>query len=229
MATTETVPYFTDPTGREHLLSGEVATIGRAVESDIVITSKRVSREHAHVQRQGRRMVLADLGSTNGTFLNNERVLASVELRDGDCVSIGDVELTFHDPESTYLETPFPEMEVDASAGIVRVDRQVVALSPKEFALLSFLYERRGQLCSKDEIGIAVWVQRRRLRLPNREPGAPAALPDRTRPCQPTDAAYGARHGIQARDPRARELTPLYPQRYQCVQENDRGSEREPA
>ena len=148
MATTETVPYFTDPTGREHLLVGEVATIGRAVESDIVITSKRVSREHAHVQRQGRRMVLADLGSTNGTFLNNERLLAPVELRDGDCVSIGDVELTFHDPESTYLETPFPELEVDASAGIVRVDRQAVALSPKEFALLSFLYERRGQVCS---------------------------------------------------------------------------------
>ena len=159
MATTETVPYFTDPTGREHLLVGEVATIGRAVESDIVITSKRVSREHAHVQRQGRRMVLADLGSTNGTFLNNERLLAPVELRDGDCVSIGDVELTFHDPESTYLETPFPELEVDASAGIVRVDRQAVALSPKEFALLSFLYERRGQVCSKDEIGIAVWPE----------------------------------------------------------------------
>ena len=159
MATTETVSYFTDPTGREHLLTGEAATIGRAVESDIVITSKRVSREHAQVQRQGRRMVLVDLGSTNGTFLNNERVLAPVELRDGDCVSIGDVELTFHDPESTYLETPFPELEVDAVAGIVRVDRQAVALSPKEFALLSFLYERRGQVCSKDEIGVAVWPE----------------------------------------------------------------------
>jgi DNA-binding response OmpR family regulator len=159
MATTETVSYFTDPTGREHLLASEVATIGRAVESDIVITSKRVSREHAQVQRQGRRMVLADLGSTNGTFLNDERVLAPVELRDGDCVSIGDVELTFHDPESTYLETPFPALEVDAVAGIVRVDRQAVALSPKEFALLSFLYERRGQVCSKDEIGEAVWPE----------------------------------------------------------------------
>ena len=159
MATTETVPYFSDPTGREHLLSGEVSTIGRAVESDIVITSKRVSREHAHVQRQGRRMVLADLGSTNGTFLNGERVLAPVELRDGDCVSLGGVELIFHDPESTYLETPFPELDVDAAAGIVRVDRQIVALSPKEFALLSFLYERRGQVCSKDEIGAAVWPE----------------------------------------------------------------------
>ncbi len=159
MATTETVPYFSDPTGREHLLAGEVSIIGRAVESDIVITSKRVSREHAQVKRQGRRMALADLSSTNGTFLNGERVLAPVELRDGDCVSLGGVELIFHDPESTYLETPFPELHVDAAAGIVRVDRQMVALSPKEFALLSFLYERRGQICSKDEIGAAVWPE----------------------------------------------------------------------
>jgi DNA-binding response OmpR family regulator len=159
MATTESVPLLTDPTGREHLLSGQTTTIGRAVENDIVITSKRVSREHAQVQRQGRRMVLADLGSTNGTFLNGERVMAPVELRDGDSISIGDVVLIFQDPESTYLVTPFPELEVDAVAGIVRLDRQAVALSPKEFALLSYLYERRGQVCSKDDIGNAVWPE----------------------------------------------------------------------
>jgi DNA-binding response OmpR family regulator len=159
MANTESVPFFTDPTGREHLLGGETMTIGRAVENDIVITGRRVSRSHARVQRQGRRMILADPGSTNGTFLNDERVLAPVELRDGDAVSIGGIVLTFHDPESTYLETPFPDLEVDAAAGIVRVDRQATDLSPKEYALLFYLYEHRGQICSKDDIGLAVWPE----------------------------------------------------------------------
>ena len=159
MSTDNTVPFFTDPTGREHLLTGETATIGRAVENDIVITSKRVSREHARVQRQGQRRVLADLGSTNGTFLNDERVLAPLELRDGDRVSIGDVVLVYHDPETTFLETPFPELEVDVAAGVVRVDRRVIALSPKEFALLAYFYEHRGQVCSKDDIGSAVWPE----------------------------------------------------------------------
>lgn len=159
MANTESVPFFADPTGREHLLGSETTTIGRAVENDIVITGLRVSRSHARVQRQGRRMILADLRSTNGTFLNDERVLAPVELRDGDAVSIGGVVLTFHDPESTYLETPFPDLEVDAAAGIVRVDRQAIDLSPKEYALLSYLYEHRGQVCSKDDIGLAVWPE----------------------------------------------------------------------
>jgi DNA-binding response OmpR family regulator len=159
MPTTESVPFFTDPTGREHRLTAEITTIGRAMENDIVITSKRVSREHARVQRQGRRMVLVDLGSTNGTFLNDERVLAPVELRDGDCVSIGEVNMSFHDPESTFMDTPFPELEVDVAAGTVRVDRRAVSLSPKEFALVAYLHERLGQVCSKDEIGSAVWPE----------------------------------------------------------------------
>jgi DNA-binding response OmpR family regulator len=158
---TSEVPFFTDPTGREHLLAGESTTIGRAVDSDIVITSRRVSREHTRVQRQGRHVMLVDLGSTNGTFLNGERMLAPVKLRDGDSVSIGDVILVFHDPESTFLETPFPDLEVDVSAGVVRVDRHLVELSPKEFALLAYLYEHRGQVCPKDDIGYAVWPEYR--------------------------------------------------------------------
>ena len=159
MSTSEADPYFTDPTGREHSLANAVTTIGRGVENDIVVTSRRVSREHARVEREGRRAILIDPGSTNGTFLNGERVLAPVELRDGDSVSIGDVVLTFHDPESTFLDTPFPMLEVDVAAGVVRVDRRAIALSPKEFALLTHLYERRGQVCSKDEIGSAVWPE----------------------------------------------------------------------
>lgn len=157
--TTEQVPFLSDPTGREHPLTGEYSTIGRAVESDIVITSKRVSREHARVRRDGWRMVLEDVGSTNGTFLNGERALTPIVLQDGDRIKIGDVILTFHDPDVTYRDTPFPELEVDVEAGVVRVDRRVVELSPKEFALLVYLYSNRGQVCSKDDIGDAVWPE----------------------------------------------------------------------
>jgi hypothetical protein len=152
-------PSLVDPTGREHPLAGEITTIGRAVENDVVVTSKRVSREHTRVRRDGWRVILEDLGSTNGTFLNDERVLTPVELRDKDRVMIGDVVLVFHDPDITYRDTPFPELDVDVAGGVVRVDRHVVALSPKEFALLAYLYERRGQVCSKDEIGVGVWPE----------------------------------------------------------------------
>jgi hypothetical protein len=159
MAKGEQVPYLSDPIGREHHLTGDSITIGRAVENHIVITSKRVSREHARVRRDGWRVMLEDMDSTNGTFLNDERLFSSVALHDGDHIRIGDVVLTFHDPDITVRDKPFPKLEVDIVAGVVRVDRKGVTLAPKEFALLAYLYDRQGEVCSKDDIGAAVWPE----------------------------------------------------------------------
>jgi hypothetical protein len=155
----EQTPYLTDPTGREHPLTGDQIVIGRAVECEIVVTSKRVSREHARVRRDGWRVMLEDLGSTNGTFLNDERIMSPTALHDEDRIKVGDVILTFHDPDITFRDTPFPELEVDVVAGVVRVDRRIVTLAPKEFALLAYLCERQGEVCSKDDIGNAVWPE----------------------------------------------------------------------
>jgi DNA-binding response OmpR family regulator len=161
MTIVQPVPFLTDPTGREHLLSGETITIGRAVECDIVITSKRVSRQHARVRRQGGEVVVEDIGSTNGTFLNGERVMEPTGLHDGDRIAVGDVTFVFHDPDVTTADTPFPELEVDVAAGVVRVNRRAVTLSSKEFELLTYLYRHRGQVRSKDDIGRAVWAEYR--------------------------------------------------------------------
>ena len=159
MKENERAPFLTDPTGREHPLSDDIVIIGRAVESDIVITSRRVSREHARQRREGWRVILEDLGSTNGTFLNDERVLNPVELRDEDRIRVGDVTFVFHDPAITIRETPFPQLDVDVAAGVARLDRRQVDLSAKEFALPAYLYEQRGQVCSKDDIAGAVWPE----------------------------------------------------------------------
>lgn len=152
-------PYLRDSSKKEHLLGQSITHLGRAIENEIVIVSKRASREHAHIRREGRKTFLDDLGSTNGTFLNGERVLGSVQLRDGDQIAIGEVKFTFHDPDTTTRETPFPELEVNIEAGIVRLNRRAVQLSPKEFALLAHLHQNRGKVCSKDEIGRTVWAE----------------------------------------------------------------------
>jgi hypothetical protein len=153
------VPLLTDPTGRQHPLANDRTVIGRAVDGDIVITSKRVSREHTQIYREGWRIYVDDLGSTNGTYLNNERISEPMQLRDGDKIQVGDVLFTFHDPDVTYQETPLPELEVDLLGGVVRLNRQPVSLAPKEFTLLAFLHQRKGVVCSKDEIGVAVWPE----------------------------------------------------------------------
>lgn len=155
----QNTPYLEDPLGNEHLLENEITCLGRAMESDIVILSNRASREHAQIRREGRKVFLEDLESTNGTFLNQERMTSSIPLRDGDQILVGDVTFTFHDPDTTTRESPFPELEINAEAGEVRLNRRLLTLSPKEFALASFLYNHRGKVCSKDEIGRAVWAE----------------------------------------------------------------------
>jgi pSer/pThr/pTyr-binding forkhead associated (FHA) protein len=140
-------------------LQNALTRMGRAVENEIVILDKRSSREHALIRREGRRSILEDQGSTNGTYLNGERLGHAVQLRDGDEVRVGDIAFTFHDPEMTSVETPFPELDVNLEAGEIRVDRRLVQLSSKEFALLAYLYENRGKVCSKDDIGQVVWSE----------------------------------------------------------------------
>jgi pSer/pThr/pTyr-binding forkhead associated (FHA) protein len=157
--TSKQPPQLIDPTGRTHELTGDQITIGRAVENEIVITSKRISREHARISREGWRVMLEDLGSTNGTYLNNERISHPMQLRDGDQINVGDVSFTFRDPDVTFQDTPLPELDIDVPGGVVRVNRQLVTLAPKEFMLLTYLFENEREVCSKDEIGRAVWPE----------------------------------------------------------------------
>ena len=152
-------PFLTDPNGEEHRLPEQVATVGRAVECDVVIASKSISREHTRLRRDGRQWYAEDLGSTNGTYLNGERVITAMKLRDGDTLRVGDMPFVFHDPDTTTRENPVPYLEVDPAAGVVRVNRKAISLSPKEFLLISYLYDRRGQVCSKDDIGHSVWPE----------------------------------------------------------------------
>ncbi len=153
------IPYLSDPSGQEHILQKDVTRMGREVENEIVIVDKRSSREHAVIRREGRKIILEDQRSTNGTYLNGERLQSPIQLRDGDQIKIGDVAFTFYDPDMTSAETPFPELVVNLEAAEIRVDRRLVQLSSKEFALLVHLYENRGKVCSKDEIGQVVWSE----------------------------------------------------------------------
>jgi len=66
--------------------------IGRRPTCHVVLTDANVSRQHAVIERQGDVYWLNDLGSTNGTFVNGERVTRQ-PLRSGDRIRVGDSEL----------------------------------------------------------------------------------------------------------------------------------------
>ena len=74
--------------GEMYKLKGERSTLGRGERTDIRVLDDGVSREHAAIERDGGKMVLVDMGSTNGTFCNGGRVTRH-DLTDGDKISIG--------------------------------------------------------------------------------------------------------------------------------------------
>ncbi|MBV9169955.1 MAG: FHA domain-containing protein [Chloroflexi bacterium] len=69
------------------------ATLGRAERAGLVLADPTVSAEHARIRRQGRRWTVADLGSTNGTLINDRRVDREAPLADGDILALGNVRL----------------------------------------------------------------------------------------------------------------------------------------
>jgi len=71
------------------------ALLGRGSEADIVLEDSFSSTRHARLYPQGDAVVLEDLGSTNGTYLNGEPVGGPQPLHDGDRIRIGDSEFTF--------------------------------------------------------------------------------------------------------------------------------------
>ena len=74
-----------------------VVTIGRTPENTIILLDDLVSRSHAMLQAQGNGVLLLDLDSTNGTFVNDEPVDAEepIPLHDGDVITIGRASLRY--------------------------------------------------------------------------------------------------------------------------------------
>jgi pSer/pThr/pTyr-binding forkhead associated (FHA) protein len=74
-----------------------VTVLGRDPETcDIALLSEAVSRKHAELRwTSARRFVLVDLGSTNGTRLDGQVVLRAIDLRSGQIIDVGGIELVF--------------------------------------------------------------------------------------------------------------------------------------
>jgi hypothetical protein len=77
-----------DGSSRTIVFDGRPLTIGRAPDNSLVVRDGRASRHHARIDGRRGSLVLSDLGSTNGSFVNDRRV-ESVALGEGDRIRIG--------------------------------------------------------------------------------------------------------------------------------------------
>ena len=76
--------------GKVHELAKDVVTLGRDVSNDIVINDAEVSRNHARLTAQSGSYLMEDLASTNGTFVNGQRLIGPKLLNPGDVIGLGE-------------------------------------------------------------------------------------------------------------------------------------------
>lgn len=81
-------------------LARALVTIGRAPSNDIVLADDQVSQQHAQIQRQGGSAAIRDLQSTNGTYLNGQRIAGVRPLAPGDRIRLGRTEWVIEAPRA---------------------------------------------------------------------------------------------------------------------------------
>jgi len=101
--------------GKGFLLDRPVLTIGRGVESDVIINEASISRLHAQVLRQANGDYVQDLASRNGTKVNDEPLQAPRLLHQGDIVCLGEVRMEYTSV-STALATPLRPLPLPSRA-----------------------------------------------------------------------------------------------------------------
>jgi predicted component of type VI protein secretion system len=74
---------------REFTITGQEFLLGRGDDCDLRVHDTAISRHHCLIRVRGREVSLVDLGSSNGTFVNGQRVLSQMSLQTGDEISLG--------------------------------------------------------------------------------------------------------------------------------------------
>jgi hypothetical protein len=145
--------------GEEYIVRKQTTLIGRNEACDLIVDDSQVSRRHCQISWDGVYCTVEDLGSTNGTFINGQPLTAAYALRPGDRLQIADVIFSFADPQATLIGQKWPNLKIERAARQVTVNGEAIELSAKEYALLSYLDEHSGRICSKEELSKAVWPE----------------------------------------------------------------------
>lgn len=123
--------------GQKFEIRKDRMAIGRNQINDVVLVDEAVSSQHCYVAKRGERYILHDLNSTNGTFLNSERITDEVELKPKQLIQVGACEFMFNGDSEEDGEASMTSM----TKVVVDVGRPVI--SPAFFESVSPFGTRR--------------------------------------------------------------------------------------
>jgi pSer/pThr/pTyr-binding forkhead associated (FHA) protein len=109
----------------EHIIDKDRVMIGRDADNDIPIKAEYVSRHHAQVTVEQGACWIADLNSTNGTFVNGRRIKKRI-LRDGDTVQIGRHRLTYSNPKTRVAQLAGETIDRWRETAVLSVDHDTI-------------------------------------------------------------------------------------------------------
>ncbi len=129
---------LTDAQGATHLLTRTPYVIGRK-HGDLVVNHGTVSGKHASIERGEASFVIVDQGSTNGTFVNNERIVRR-DIGNMDELRFGDVTFTFNVVEDRYgmHDTPAAAPQADPNGTLIIASAPNVAEIPAGKTVMLF-------------------------------------------------------------------------------------------
>ena len=118
--------------GEFPLKPNKQVVIGRSSELDMVLVEDMVSRKHAKIAVQGAKITIEDLGSTNGTFVNGEKV-RTARLKEGDRILIGTsiLKLVVAGAESSQLSDAAVKHNLEAAAQAQAAKTKTSSMSGK--------------------------------------------------------------------------------------------------
>lgn len=88
-----------------HLREGDTVQIGRVPDNNVVLNNSHVSRHHAVLVWRGEGFELWDLGSSNGTLVNGERITQPRILQDGDVIRLYTIDISYQEIKNEAAQT----------------------------------------------------------------------------------------------------------------------------
>jgi predicted component of type VI protein secretion system len=139
-------------TGTAHDLKVEKTTVGRVDDNTFVIPDGSVSSHHCEILLRGASVVVRDLNSTNGTFINGAQVNGEAPLRGGQILRLGQVEMRLEDDAS---KQPTPKKLPDQTM-VIPQGVKLGAEPQTKVVAFDNTFTKKSNMGPKVFIGVAV-------------------------------------------------------------------------